>query len=516
MCAPSSPILSGALLALCFLVSPAAAACPPQSTLGSICGSAKRASVGNCLVCLRSKFPMCSGDQADNYCTSHPATSTSGAVPAVRGAALNGLLALEDWFFSWPEALPLGEPYPFNEVSSPPGLPQGRRFPSEKLPSALIDPWISEGGLLGTTAARLGANTTVNALTAHRESFITEADFELMAAHGIQHVRLPIGWWTFTTSTLPAEPALISDPCYPNKQFVTVAAPMLESLLAQGMRHGISFLIDMHAMPCGSSDGTYNGVFPEDPVFFSNSSARAMGLGVIRNMMSWYKTLGAKNLGKSIYGFTLLNEPGLGVVHGGSPPPRSGNTGLPDNSIIVEWLAEATGIFKQAIQSQNPVAPLLYLNLHASAFPGADPMGQMGKAAARIGLAHEPWAVLDVHEYFAWDGGGGGIPAANCSTDMELQAFVSHGMQRFISSLKASATANSIANVACSEWSLSLHHTDTIAPCTAPHALAVMHDTQVRAFDSAAVSNFMWGWRMPQGGAHEAMWSLKFHLTGKH
>ena len=35
--------------------------------------------------------------------------------------------------------------------------------------------------------------------------------------------------------------------------------------LARAQRNGVKFLIDMHAMPCGSSDGTYNGVFPADP-----------------------------------------------------------------------------------------------------------------------------------------------------------------------------------------------------------------------------------------------------------
>lgn len=95
----------------------------------------------------------------------------ASAIPAAKGVALNGLLALEDWFFSSDENLPLDwSQYPFVEVSSPPTLPQGRRFPSEKLPQQMIDPWLSEGGLIGTTAARLGGNVTVNAMMAHRES----------------------------------------------------------------------------------------------------------------------------------------------------------------------------------------------------------------------------------------------------------------------------------------------------------------------------------------------------------
>jgi aryl-phospho-beta-D-glucosidase BglC (GH1 family) len=234
-------------------------------------------------------------------------------------------------------------------------------------------PWISEGGLLGMTAEKIGDNATIAALTAHRESYITDYDFAAMAKAGINHVRLPIGWWTFA-SPPGAAPELISDACYPEKKFVTVSAPMLETLLRQGQRAGLRFLIDMHAMPCGSSDGTYNGVFPADPVFFSNSTAQALGLAVIKNMMVWYKGL-PKDLiaDKTVLGFTLLNEPGLGVVQGGGPPPRPGNAGLPNNKPVLAWLKQAVQVFQEAISpctfGPHPMpgvsdCPLLYMNMH--------------------------------------------------------------------------------------------------------------------------------------------------------
>ena len=293
--------------------------------------------------------------------------------PIVRGAALNGLLALEDWFFSWHEGLPAVVPFPFDEVASPPTLPQGRSFPSHKLSSDLIDPWLSEGALIGKSAVRNGANTTVDALTAHRESYITEYDFAQMASVGVEHVRLAVGWWVFASNPLPARAGLLPDPCYPDLQFVTVSAGMLETILKQGQRHGVKFLIDMHAMPCGSSDGTYNGVFPRNPQFFSNTTAKAIGLGVIRNMLSWYKDLPA-DLQSTVWAFTLLNEPGLGVVNGGDGTGgshvRPGNTALPNNKPVLAWLGEAVQVFKQElsalIASKSAVMPLLYMNLHES------------------------------------------------------------------------------------------------------------------------------------------------------
>jgi len=128
----------------------------------------------------------------------------------------------------------------------------------------------------------------------------------------------------------------------------------------------------------------------------------------------------------------------------------------------------------------------------------------------------QPWAVYDVHHYFAWKGEGDGIPARNCSSDAELQDYVQQGMANFTGAMREAASNYEIANIACSEWSLSLHHKDHIHPCTAPSSLKLMHDIQVKAFEDAGMGQFFWGWRMPYGGTHEAMWSLKYHVTGLH
>ena len=122
-----------------------------------------------------------------------------------------------------------------------------------------------------------------------------------------------------------------------------------------------------------------------------------------------------------------------------------------------------------------------------------------------------------MHNYFSWTGtDGSGVPAASCATDEALRATVQQGMGAFTSAMQAAARAHDIARIACSEWSLSLHHKDHVAPCAAPNALGVMYETQVAAFAAADMAQFFWGWRMPQGGCHEPMWSLKYHLTGMH
>lgn len=65
----------------------AAGVCPQASELTGICGGAKRASAGNCLVCMQSNFKrQCSAAEADGYC--------SGLVPGQKSVAINLVPAL--------------------------------------------------------------------------------------------------------------------------------------------------------------------------------------------------------------------------------------------------------------------------------------------------------------------------------------------------------------------------------------------------------------------------------------
>ena len=63
---------------------------------------------------------------------------------------------------------------------------------------------------------------------------------------------------------------VISDPCYATKKFVTLSTTAWDGLLDRFAKHGIRMLIDLHAMPCGSSDASYNGVY----VFETSDSLR--------------------------------------------------------------------------------------------------------------------------------------------------------------------------------------------------------------------------------------------------
>lgn len=455
-------------------------------------------------VALAAALSSASGQDVFLESRSPHTSKKSSASPVVRGVALNGLLQFEDWFFSWPEGSPPSEPYPFDEVSSGPTLPQGRLFPSHAVGTELIDPWLSEGALLGTTAARIGDEATIAAMETHRETYITEYDFQDMAANGVEYARLAFGWWAFASNPSSVETTtLIPDPCYPELKFATVPGSFLTSLMEQAGRHNIKILFDLHAMPCGSSDGTYNGIYPNKPVFYSNASQ--LGLDVVGNMMDWWKDL-SSDLKDVVHGFTVLNEPGLGMV--GSLPGG--------NASIVAWLKEAVQKFEDVALNADVPPPLLYMNLHESAFPGKNSLEQMAEVYQDMGLSGKDWAVFDVHHYFSWGGKGNGIPAENCTTDDKLKQYVTSGMQKWTHDMLEQKDKYNIVNLACSEWSLSLHHKDHIKPCLAENSLDIMHDQQKAAFEEAGIGHFFWGWRMPTGGTHEPMWSLKYHYTGKH
>jgi aryl-phospho-beta-D-glucosidase BglC (GH1 family) len=57
-------------------------------------------------------------------------------------------------------------------------------------------------GQLMTAAARQGRTSKLRAaISQHRKTWVTEADFALMARHGINAVRIPVGYWVMADTT---------------------------------------------------------------------------------------------------------------------------------------------------------------------------------------------------------------------------------------------------------------------------------------------------------------------------
>ncbi|KDN44126.1 glycoside hydrolase family 5 protein [Tilletiaria anomala UBC 951] len=100
-------------------------------------------------------------------------------------------------------------------------------------------------------------------LQKHWDTWITENDFSQIAAAGLNHVRIPIGYWAFDTSA--------GEPYVKGSQY-----SYLKKAIGWASKHNIKVMVDLHGLP-GSQNGFDNSgrkgsiTWPND----SNNSARA-------------------------------------------------------------------------------------------------------------------------------------------------------------------------------------------------------------------------------------------------
>ncbi|KAF9509204.1 glycoside hydrolase family 5 protein [Hydnum rufescens UP504] len=127
----------------------------------------------------------------------------------VRGVSLGGWLVLEPWI----------TPSLFDNTGN----------------SAIVDEW--------TFGQLQDRDTAYGVLKNHWDAFITEADFAAIAAAGLNHVRIPIGFWAFDTTG--GEP------------YITGQFPYLRAAVTWAQNHGLFVLIDLHGAP-GSQNGYDN------------------------------------------------------------------------------------------------------------------------------------------------------------------------------------------------------------------------------------------------------------------
>ena len=107
----------------------------------------------------------------------------------------------------------------------------------------VLEGWITPSLFEGTTATdeftlcEQFGNRAAAQLNDHRQTFITEADFAWLAAHGIEAVRLPVGYWIFGD-----EPPFVDGLDYVDQAF------------AWAQKHNLKVLLDLHGAP-GSQNG---------------------------------------------------------------------------------------------------------------------------------------------------------------------------------------------------------------------------------------------------------------------
>ena len=421
-------------------------------------------------------------------------------LPAVTSATLTGVnlggwYLVEEWMFSNGQ---------FDRVAEQSDEPQGVIMPP-LLPDGLGENWYGEGDLVNKISAKFGDDFAVEVISAHRDAYITDDDIKKMKESSISAVRMPLGWWAFVEESLSADPMVITDPAHSDMKFVTITHDALESQIKRFADEGIDILLDIHAMPGGSSEGSYSGIFPSTPMFWDSDNLMNQGFDIVTSLCDFYLDLDA-DLQKHIIGMTLINEPAHNMNSDGAY-----------TKVFTGWLQEAIDIYRQKVALVAPHVPMLYVNLIETSLPPQQIVDFFHDTFSDDEL--KSWAILDVHHYFAWDPGHNGCYDGSCSYTCADSA-TSDGVDE-ITSLISEGASNShqfffdngtIPLVSCSEYSLATYDLSA-SSCRGSTILSAMHVEQADGFESQGLYGaYFWTWKMPYGGTHEEAWSLKNFL----
>jgi glucan 1,3-beta-glucosidase len=129
----------------------------------------------------------------------------------IRGVNLGGWLVLEPWIV----------PSLFEQFSPKDGV---------------VDQW--------TFCAHLGKKECKRQLEKHWDSWVTEEDMSFLSESGINHVRIPFGYWVF--GDIRAD-----------EPWVDGELPYLERVVRWAAKYNMHVILDMHCAP-GSQNGFDN------------------------------------------------------------------------------------------------------------------------------------------------------------------------------------------------------------------------------------------------------------------
>ena len=164
----------------------------------------------------------------------------------------------------------------------------------------MLEPWITpsifsvgDSAIDEYTYTRtLGKDTAFNNLQRHWSSWITQSDFSAIAAAGLNHVRIPIGYW----AVAPVD----GDP------YVQGQLPYLDQAIGWARGAGLKVMIDLHGAP-GSQNG-FDNSGQAGSVNWQQGNTVSQTLDAINGLAQRYK-----DDTDVVTSIELLNEP-LGPV----------------------------------------------------------------------------------------------------------------------------------------------------------------------------------------------------------
>lgn len=157
----------------------------------------------------------------------------------------------------------------------------------------VLERWMTPSLFAGMAAAdeltycRQASKAQLTRLKRHRERYITAADFEWLAAHGIQAVRIPVGYWLFGDSA----------PFQPTVEY-------LDRAFRWAQASGIKVLISLHGAPGSQNGNDHSGCI--GPAAWADDTRNVEHtLKIIRRLAERYQNSPA------LLGISLLNEPAV-------------------------------------------------------------------------------------------------------------------------------------------------------------------------------------------------------------
>lgn len=157
----------------------------------------------------------------------------------------------------------------------------------------LLEKWMTPSLFEGVQAVDeytfMKTSAAATKLDRHRREFITEEDFKWLASHGINAVRIPVGYWI-----------LKDDGPY------VQGVKYLDWAIKTAKKYGIWVVIDLHGAK-GSQNGHDNSGQVGKSDWFKHIEYREQTISVLESIAKRYKD--AENL----WGVELLNEPKIGL-----------------------------------------------------------------------------------------------------------------------------------------------------------------------------------------------------------
>jgi len=437
--------------------------------------------------------------------------------PSVFGVNVGGWLCLEDWLFS-------GDGGRFVD-STASGSTEGQ---GTCLPPNVPGPWrwASEGHLVKSLVDQQGPEAAMAAFKAHRESFITRADFVDMAALGIKVVRIPMTWAAFADVLAPLDPVaygshdpengmtVIPDAFYGDEvKLVTIPRGWLTEQLRHAADAGVKVLLDLHAFPGGSAQGTSNSIWPLAPVFWTHNTTTKnltvplsrVGLGIVEAYIAWIESLDAKAF-SAVHGVEIMNEP----AH------LSSFQHFAEESQVLAWLAAGTDLFRTSTLPRRGIK--LYMHVVWTAFADFRVTVKDWWSTSTTAEERSTWAVMSQGFYTAWsscEGTTSGKHLYGCDADPDS---VRSELKTCLERPKDGITALDSVTDGLRAWVEFSAGTfnDASMACSEPELLLMNVEEQMEVFAEANAPEFFWTWHLPFGTKYkETGWSLKQLLRGQ-